>query len=121
MPSAAARKRPRRLRRPAPRTAARRAAAIAPPGRNAVAWGFRELWRKAGQGASESASERLAEADIDLDRRVGRTSPQRRRQVETHRPERRIIAQPEPRTIEYPPAGLRQRVAIIAAGVKKRH
>src|SRR6185369_16924406 len=75
------------------------------------------FWRKTGEGASE----RLAEADIDLDRRIGGAPPQRRRDIETHRPERGIIAQSKPWTIEDLLVELRHRVGVVAAGIEKRH
>src|SRR3954451_861767 len=117
MPSAALRKRPRPLPQTAPRPAARKSSAIARSGRSAAPWRCREIWRTAGFGASEC----LTEADIDLDQRIGRAPPQRRRHIETQRPERRVVAQPETRTIENPGPGLRQRAAIEAAGIEKRH
>src|SRR6185436_14235554 len=80
-------------------------------------WRIGTFWRKAGEGASE----RLAEADIDLDRRIGGTPPQRCRDIETQRPERRVVAQSEPRTIEDLLVELRHRAGVVAAGIEKRH
>src|SRR5271165_3015278 len=76
--------------------------------------GKRRIW-----AVSSTPSKGLAEADIDLDRRVGVALVQRGREVEAQRPKRRVVAQSQPDAVEQGTAELRHGTLVIAARVDK--
>src|SRR5271166_5170341 len=76
--------------------------------------GKRRIW-----AVSSTPSKGLAEADIDLDRRVGAALVQRGREVEAQRPKRRVISQSQADAVKQGAAKLRHRAFVVTAGIDK--